>query len=59
MSLSGFHPALRQWFEDRLGTPTPPQQEGWPSIRSGRHTLITAPTGSGKTLAGFFQPLTR
>jgi len=36
-----------------LGTPTEPQQEGWPSILAGQTTLISAPTGSGKTLAAF------
>ena len=53
MSLTGFHPAVRVWFERTFGEPTPPQTEGWPAIREGRHTLIAAPTGSGKTLAAF------
>ncbi len=53
MVLSGFHPAVRSWFETRFGTATPPQVEGWPAIRDGEHTLIAAPTGSGKTLAAF------
>lgn len=53
MSLLGFHPAVRVWFERTFGEPTPPQTEGWPAIREGRHTLIAAPTGSGKTLAAF------
>src|SRR5262245_46371592 len=52
-ALSPFHPAVRSWFAERLGEPTPPQREGWPLIREGRHTLIAAPTGSGKTLAAF------
>ena len=51
--LSSFHPAVRRWFTERLGTPSPPQREGWPLIREGRHVLIAAPTGSGKTLAAF------
>jgi hypothetical protein len=25
--LSRFHPAIRRWFSDRLGDPTPPQRE--------------------------------
>ena len=56
-SLSGFHPAVRQWFESRFGEATPPQREGWPAIREGRHTLIAAPTGSGKTLAAFLSAI--
>jgi ATP-dependent Lhr-like helicase len=55
--LQGFHPAVRKWFESRLGCPTPPQLEGWPPIRAGKHTLIAAPTGSGKTLAAFLHAI--
>lgn len=52
--LTGFHPAVRTWFERRFPAgPTPPQVCGWPSIGAGRDTLIAAPTGSGKTLAAF------
>jgi ATP-dependent Lhr-like helicase len=47
------HPLVRDWFVARFGTPTEPQQEGWPQILSRRTTLISAPTGSGKTLAAF------
>src|SRR5262249_6414060 len=53
MPLSHFHPVVQRWFEERVGTPSPPQVEGWPRIRTGRHTLIAAPTGTGKTLAAF------
>ncbi|HEX7574598.1 MAG TPA: DEAD/DEAH box helicase, partial [Bacteroidota bacterium] len=52
-TLSDFHPAVRDWFRRTYGAPTPPQTLGWPSISSGKHTLILAPTGSGKTLAAF------
>jgi ATP-dependent Lhr-like helicase len=52
-TLNDFHPVVRDWFERTYGTPTPPQTLGWPSISSGKHTLILAPTGSGKTLAAF------
>ena len=52
-----FHPVIDQWFKDTFGTPTEPQQRGWPAIQSGAHTLIAAPTGSGKTLAAFFAAL--
>jgi ATP-dependent helicase Lhr and Lhr-like helicase len=47
------HPLVRDWFVSRFGTPTEPQQEGWPHILAGKTTLISAPTGSGKTLASF------
>ncbi len=53
MPLSDFHPAVRRWFSEQLGTPTEPQARGWSAIRAGDHTLIAAPTGSGKTLAAF------
>src|SRR5207244_6200751 len=52
-----FHPVLARWFEEKFGSPTEPQQLGWPAIQSGAHTLIAAPTGSGKTLAAFFAEL--
>jgi ATP-dependent helicase Lhr and Lhr-like helicase len=53
MPLSQFHPAVARWFRECVGEPSAPQIEGWPRIRSGRHTLIAAPTGTGKTLAAF------
>ena len=53
MSLDLFHPTVRRWFTERVGTPSPPQLQGWPRISTGRHTLISAPTGTGKTLAAF------
>src|SRR5262245_50547913 len=53
MPLTPFHPAIQRWFDERVGRPSAPQIEGWPAIRSGRHTLIAAPTGTGKTLAAF------
>src|SRR5207253_10643416 len=52
-----FHPVISQWFERKFGSPTEPQQRGWPAIQSGAHTLIAAATGSGKTLAAFFAEL--
>jgi ATP-dependent helicase Lhr and Lhr-like helicase len=52
-TLEGFCPAVRAWFEKRLGEPTAPQAEGWPLIQQGKNVLIAAPTGSGKTLAAF------
>jgi ATP-dependent helicase Lhr and Lhr-like helicase len=47
------HPLVRDWFVSLFGTPTEPQQQGWPHILAGKTTLISAPTGSGKTLAAF------
>ncbi len=53
VSLDSFHPTVQRWFQERVGSPSAPQVEGWPAIRSGHHTLIAAPTGTGKTLAAF------
>ena len=52
-----FHPVVARWFEQTFGSPTEPQERGWPAIQSGAHTLIAAPTGSGKTLAAFLTSL--
>lgn len=52
-SLDWAHPLVREWFINKLGTPTEPQRQGWPPILAGETTLISAPTGSGKTLAAF------
>ena len=57
MSLEGFHPACRRWFEREFAGPTPAQGDAWAAIRRGSHTLIAAPTGSGKTLAAFYAGL--
>ena len=53
MQLPDFHPVIRDWFQINYPEVTPPQQQGWPVIANGNHTLILAPTGSGKTLAAF------
>ena len=55
--LAAFHPTIARWFHDRLGEPSPPQQQGWPRIAAGENVLIAAPTGSGKTLAAFLHAL--
>ncbi len=52
-SLAWAHPLVQEWFTSKFGTPTEPQEAGWPHILAGRTTLISAPTGSGKTLAAF------
>jgi ATP-dependent Lhr-like helicase len=53
VALAWAHPLVAEWFIGRFGTPTEPQEQGWPEILAGRNTLISAPTGSGKTLAAF------
>jgi ATP-dependent Lhr-like helicase len=53
VALAWAHPLVAEWFIGRFGTPTEPQEQGWPEILAGRTTLISAPTGSGKTLAAF------
>src|ERR1043166_6987788 len=52
-SLAWAHPLVQEWFINKFGTPTEPQEQGWLHILEGRTTLISAPTGSGKTLAAF------
>src|ERR1700756_368761 len=58
-SLAWAHPLVQDWFVHRFGTPTEPQEQGWPHILAGRTTLISAPTGSGKTLAAFLACIDR
>ena len=58
-SLAWAHPLVGEWFVSRFGTPTEPQEQGWPHILAGRTTLISAPTGSGKTLAAFLACIDR
>ncbi|MGO8796916.1 MAG: DEAD/DEAH box helicase [Candidatus Sulfotelmatobacter sp.] len=50
---------MAEWFIQHFGTPTEPQEQGWPHILAGRTTLISAPTGSGKTLAAFLACIDR
>ncbi len=57
--LAWAHPLVRDWFVQRFGTPTEPQEQGWPHILAGHTTLISAPTGSGKTLAAFLACIDR
>ncbi|NIM13793.1 MAG: DEAD/DEAH box helicase [Candidatus Aminicenantes bacterium] len=52
-ALNLFHPLVRQWFREQVGTPTDVQAKAWPEIAKGNHVLVTAPTGSGKTLTAF------
>ena len=48
-----FHPLVRDWFSECVGTPTDVQAKAWPLIAAKKHVLVTAPTGSGKTLTAF------
>ena len=57
MPLSQFHPAVQQWFDKNFEQPSDIQQQAWPEISKGNHTLIAAPTGSGKTLAAFLSAI--
>ena len=58
-SIAWAHPLVAEWFVGKFGTPTEPQEQGWPHILAGRTTLISAPTGSGKTLAAFLACIDR
>src|SRR5438477_5692794 len=57
--LAWAHPLVQEWFVQKFGTPTEPQEQGWPHILAGKTTLISAPTGSGKTLAAFLVMIDR
>jgi ATP-dependent Lhr-like helicase len=57
--LDVFSEQTRDWFTRTFDAPTPAQEQGWPAIASGEHTLIQAPTGSGKTLAAFLYGIDR
>ncbi len=57
--LSGFAPAVREWFAASFAEPTSAQRKGWPPILAGESTLLLAPTGSGKTLAAFLAGIDR
>jgi ATP-dependent helicase Lhr and Lhr-like helicase len=59
VALDWAHPIVREWFLGKFGTPTEPQEQGWPHILAAKATLISAPTGSGKTLAAFLACIDR
>ncbi len=58
-ALAQFDPLIQTWFRQRFSGVTSPQEQGWPLIAAGHHTLISAPTGSGKTLSAFLICLDR
>ena len=59
MALERFSEPVRTWFETTFSAPTAAQEQGWPAIAAGDHTLILAPTGSGKTLTAFLWGIDR
>src|SRR6188508_1389708 len=59
VALDRFSEPVRTWFETTFAAPTAAQEQGWPAIADGDHTLILAPTGSGKTLAAFLWGIDR
>nr|WP_254127142.1 DEAD/DEAH box helicase [Aquihabitans sp. G128] len=58
-SLELFSEPVRAWFSSSFPAPTQAQEQGWPAIAAGEHTLILAPTGSGKTLTAFLWGIDR
>ncbi|HKR84139.1 MAG TPA: hypothetical protein VJS37_08190, partial [Terriglobales bacterium] len=38
-SLAWAHPLVAEWFTSKFGTPTEPQEQGWPHILAGLTTL--------------------
>lgn len=52
-ALELFDKLTASWFKNTLGKPTAVQEEAWPAIAAGKHTLVSAPTGTGKTLSAF------
>lgn len=50
---------LREWFERKYSSFTPPQKYSIVEAFKGNNVLISSPTGSGKTLAAFMTALSR
>jgi len=40
MLSSLFHPVIAAWFAERFGAPTAAQEQSWPAIVGGEHTLV-------------------
>src|SRR6201990_1429413 len=57
--LTWAHPLVAEWFVRKFGTPTEPQELGWPHILAERTTPISTPTGAGKTPAAFLACIDR
>jgi len=51
-ALAWAHPLVRDWFVQRFGTPTEPQEQGWPHILAGHTTL--QPWRDAAQLVGVF-----
>ena len=46
-------PIVREWFQEKFHTFSPPQTYSIMNIHNRQNTLISSPTGSGKTLSAF------
>src|SRR5215204_5964799 len=55
-ALVQFSQPVRDWFERTFDAPTPAQEQGWPAIASGKHTLIQARPGQ-RTQVLYVSPL--
>ena len=55
MSLDVFQPVVRAWFEERFGTPTEPQADGWPVAAAGGDLLIAAPGVDREGIEAFLE----
>ena len=53
------NPLIREWFERKYESFTPPQKYAIVEAFEGRNVLISSPTGSGKTLAAFMTALSK
>ena len=45
-ALGWAHPVVRDWFLNKFGSPTEPQEQGWPHILARHATLIAAPSST-------------
>ncbi len=52
-----YEPYVKEWFNDKFGSLTPPQKYSFDLIHEEENSLICAPTGSGKTLSAFMSTL--
>ena len=48
-ALAWAHPVVQEWFVSKFGTPTEPQEGGWPSIVAGAPLATGASAGARTT----------
>ena len=48
-----FNPLIKEWWDNKFKTFSPPQKFSIVNIHNNINTLISSPTGSGKTLSAF------